>query len=182
MHRLPKITHTVLMIVLSTIISACGFHLRGNQQTSHLQSVALPSSTNSPLLSEIRQQAAVLGISIDEQANWSIHLKTINYDKQRISSSQSAVADNFEWTLKADFELSFKQGDKQQFYGPLSAQRRSYFEDNQDQISSKENEENLLLEELRQAVALQILRQTSRIANNPPDCDCNHEDKAATAQ
>lgn len=173
-----------LLIILISSISACGFQLRGNNELSgSLEAFYLSGVKNyGDTAAEIIRTAEQNNISYDNQAEWTVHILDEYLDQRRMTSTQSVSNDEFLLSLTLRFNLIHRDADNDMTYGPINVRRETIFQGNEDQAASKDNERNLLISELRQQVALQILRQTQIISSNPPECgECSNEAESTTA-
>lgn len=174
---------TYFLIILISYLSACGFHLRGNNELAgSLEAFYLTGEKNyGDTAAEIIRAAEQNNIKYDSQAEWTVDILNEDLEQRRMTSTQSVSNDEFLISLTINFNLIHRNTNNDMTYGPINVRRETIFQGNEDQAASKDNERNLLISELRQQVALQVLRQTQIISSNPPECgDCSDEAESTT--
>jgi len=106
-----------------------------------------------------------------------ILLKEVQNNK-RLSTSQGSDVEQHQLRLSLKWEL--KVGEQTLLPKPLKASAQyDYYSEN---ALSNAQERQRVLQELRQQIASNLLRQTIAIANNPPECNCSHETQAGTTE
>ncbi|CAA0123940.1 LPS-assembly lipoprotein LptE [BD1-7 clade bacterium] len=194
---IQKIRLTTLIIAACCLLTACGFQLRGNDAyNSALQEFALTGRyKNSDMGKEITRKAEQYGMTVTSDAAWAIEITNDQFTRMRLTGTQNADTDEFLLKRQITFNLvhrHFDQADTDETistnggvagsetYGPVISTRQATYQDNQNQILGKNNEENLIRQELLRDLAAQILRQVDRITQNPPDCT-EHENSGQPA-
>lgn len=170
-----KIFHagTCGVIILTLLLSACGFHLRGHRPDNGEQ--ALTSlhikgmNRFDDIAANIRQLAKVRDIKITPEAEWAISLSNEEREDWQASITQSQTTREYYLRLYVTLNIYHKDIT----YNPIQLMEEGMFQDNADASSSKHNEKDIIIAELRQKLAEDILRRVEHIAQNPPDCDCD---------
>lgn len=171
----PVLHILLLLLMASSLLSACGFHLRGHTpQDNGLTGFAISGKNRfDGVAAELQRLAISRNISIDPQAQWRISLSDETVQQWRASSTQSYSRN--EYWLSVAVILSIRHETLE--YHPIALKREALFQDNSDQLNSKSREKELITQELRQQLAQDILQQLSHLAANPPDCDCDDAEK-----
>lgn len=152
----------LLLILFVAGLSACGFHLRGSQPVPALEvsPLALESSA-SELNRFLEDGIRRAGGELDGQADLVLLVIAERINRQTSTLDSRAKAAEFTLIYEVDFQLRHASGmpatDRRQVL-----LRRTYQFDNT-RIVGKLEEENLLLTQLRQQAAGQIVTQLSRL-------------------
>lgn len=179
-HFLQGTYYCLLSILLTAILSACGFHLKGNTPDNHtLTSLYIKGENRfDDIAAEVRQLAKSYGIKSDSNAEWSISLSNEDLSKWQASTNQSVSTREYNIHLSVTLTI-YHCGEPLK---PIMLATEALFQDNIDQLASKENEKAVIISELRKEIASSILRQVTFISNNPPDCQHSHEAETATTK
>lgn len=172
----------VVAVCSSLLLSACGFHLRGTGvNLFKIESFAMNTSQRfDGIHAEVLRLAEGQQIEISPQAAWAISLSEESIEQWRASTSQDYTKNEYWLSMSIDLTITNKQADIE--YRPISLKRQAIFQDNTDQLNSKSSEKEIILRELRQNLAQQILQQLAYVISNPPDCECDEEQKEAEQQ
>ena len=174
-----RICRLLLLGLFLAQLAACGFHLRGNTVDTPNRLTALTLKGDNRydnIAADIQQLAHQYGVATDSNdALWSLTIVDEDLQQQRISATQSVTNDEFLLKLTVHYRLEY-QG---QPLEPQSLSREMLFQDDQDTSASKDNEQQLIVQELRQQLAEQLWRQIQIIAANPPECNDEAESPAA---
>jgi outer membrane lipopolysaccharide assembly protein LptE/RlpB len=163
------------------MLSGCGFHLKGykNQDAAtaltslHIRGI----NRYDDIAANVRQLAESRDITISPDAEWAISVNDEELERWQASTTQSASTREFFLRLQVTLQIHHKDIT----YQPIELAAESIFQDTADATASKKNEQEIILAELRQKLAEDILQRVQVIANNPPDCECD-EPEPATAQ
>lgn len=167
-----KALKTLLLSLLCiSVLSACGFHLRGSQeQHFSLDRFAITGDNRfDGVASEVQRLAASHNISIDANAPWRVRINDEKNDSWLASATQSYSRNEYWLSVTVDVYFSHEATE----YRPIKLKREALFQDNTDQLNSKAGENKLIIQELRQQLAEEILQRLSYLAANPPDCNCD---------
>ena len=172
----------LFMVIMLSIMTGCGFQLRGSDsiegELEQLHIIGKDSHGETGKM--VKRTAEAYGIDLTPQSPWTVDLESEQYRERRLTSTQSVTQDEFMLSLELTFKLIHQDADNDTSYGPIKVKREAIFQGDENQAASKDNEKQLLLSELRQQIANQVLRQTFIVSNNPPDCDCEHETESTT--
>jgi len=158
-------------LFLSVLVSACGWHVRGSiELPKHLSNLYV-SATDSKgaLITDLRQLLKINRITLVDKAadaNYSLAILEETKDRHTAGVGGDEVTSSYEITLKANYEIRFKNSTHITKGTAISVRNFNY---NTAAINSAAQEELLLDREMRRDLAQQILRRLSAVANNPPD-------------
>lgn len=169
----PALKLLLLALLSCSLLSACGFHLRGSDQASFtIERFAIVGDNRfDGVASEVQRLAQSHNIALDGSAPWRVRLSDETVDTWTASSTQSYSRN--EYWISVSVEVFFSQDALD--YLPIKLKREAIFQDNTDQLNSKSSERNLIIQELRQQLAQEILYRLSYLAANPPDCNCDED-------
>ena len=175
----------LLLVITVTAVTGCGFHLKGNNSIygEMTQLYITGKDSHGETGMTVKRTAESYGIDHKALSPWTLNLQSEFYRERRLTSTQSVTQDEFMLTLEVTFILIHRDSDNDMTYGPIKVKRETIFQGDESQAASKDNEKKLLLSELRQQIANQILRQAQIVSTNPPDCNCDNETESpATSQ
>lgn len=158
----------IASLSLALLTTACGWHMRGNIDTSqHLSDVYI-SATNSrgELLSEVRQllkNNRVNILTVSDTAKYSLNITEENADKRTAGVGSDALSSAYEITLKTKYEIRI--GNSKDIIKDYVTSVRT-FNFNTSAINSGAQEEAMLKNEMQRDIAQQIVRRLNAIADN----------------
>lgn len=177
---MKTIITTLLLVALTSPLGACGFHLKGfREQTNNIALTQLHVKGNNrydDIAAEVKQKAKAQGIKVTSKAEWSISMNDEQIESWQASSTQSYTTNDYYLRVIITFQFHH-QGIT---YQPITLFEEAIFQDNTKESSSKNNEREILLQQLRETLAESILRRLKHIANNPPACDINESQSPTT--
>lgn len=160
-------------VALTLLLSACGFHLRGQRADDSppaLTSLHIKGMNRfDDIAGNIRQLAKARGIDMNPEAEWAISLSDEEMENWQASITQSQTTREYYLRIYVNLVIQHKGTS----YNPIPLMEEGIFRDNADASSSKHNERDIIIAELRQRLAEDILNRVESIAQNPPDCDCD---------
>lgn len=142
------------------LLVGCGFALRGNIDIPlAAQSVQLDfgQSKNSNLLKHFKSVAKQNGLSISDSADYTISITRIDY--RRISTTINSNAKVDEYTLSSDVSFEIINAQEEVIATSLEAFSERTFQYDANAAAASNSREALLIKELWQDIAQQILRQ-----------------------
>lgn len=152
----------LILMPLILLQSACGWHLRGTQQTDlNIDSVYLIADNSfSSTFIEMKRALEINQIKTPElasNADYSIALNNERQSRRAVSVGNDALVTEYELTLSLDYRIANKNGD---ILVPTSTAEvvRSY-EFDRNAMVAKSEEEELILSEMQSTLIQQILRQ-----------------------
>jgi LPS-assembly lipoprotein len=161
-----KATVVLMSVALATLITACGFQLRGAAvypfTNVHVQApvtVAL-GGAGAPIVPDVIEGLTRNGIQIKpkiEDADFSVRFLQVTFDKRVLSLSGSGRAREFELEYRIRYEFVDA---RQKLWGePGEITVRRDFSYSETQALAKEAEERQLVRDMQLDAATQILRR-----------------------
>ena len=156
---------TIALLTLFTLISACGFHLRGQLDISDdVEPVYISSSANSTLGIELRNLLSVNDIEITNEAtNARYRVILLKESQDRRTLSVGANANAVEYQLIETVSFAIEDSSGKPVVGPKTLNERQIMNNDPDQVVSKGEEEQRLRREMKRNLAAKIARQFSAI-------------------
>jgi LPS-assembly lipoprotein len=152
----------VFISVLS--LAGCGWHPRGSQdiglQTRQLRLVT--EQPNAALTLKLRRALLVAGVELvdDAGSTLSLHLGTEQRESRKVSLDRDARSAEQEMRVAVAFDL--RNADGEVVFGPRTASASRIYAFDPNSIIAKQDEENLIYQELLDNVTGQVLRQMRR--------------------
>lgn len=151
-----------LTVILSSLLSGCGFHLRGYSDN------ALPPSFSTlnlqcantqawQLCQTLRQQLMLNGISFDNKAEYRLSVSPIEQETRVLSLQDNAAAAEYGLASSVSYQLT-KQSTEELVAQQKIVVRNSYRHESS-ALLAKERERDELQTELSQQIASEIFRQ-----------------------
>ena len=151
----------ITLLCLLSVLTACGFHLRG--------SVALPESWQSlhivsanpsgELSHELQNNLKAVGIDNDPNAERVLQLGTEQFDRRGVAVGSGARVSRFELKLSTRFSLSDRQG--QTLIEDTTVNVTKLMNHDPSNIVGEEEELRLLRAEMRTELVQRIFRRLS---------------------
>ena len=163
-----KKVYVSALLLFSSFVVSCGFHLRGSQDLS----VVLPEvqiqgvNKHSDLGRELIHALTVAKVNVLDESNTILNITQNNISKRVLSLDSAGRANQYELSYQLSFSLVKKVQveNKQQLMDLIPAQgineKREYLFD-ANLVLAKADEENRLNSDMRQAVILQLIRRLS---------------------
>lgn len=154
----------LLILTCFTLVSGCGFALRGN--------VTLPAALNTlsitggepELVDELENALEVAGVSIVDEGTEgasSMRFTLAEFDREVRTTDSNGLATSYDLRYRVGYDVRDTDGEELQINQTLVQKR--VFDYNPLQQLQSEEEESFLKEEMRGELVLQILRRLSRI-------------------
>lgn len=151
--------NTLLLLLLTITLTACGFHARGGESLpAELKNVYLEGGTpalRDQMLLQLRTAHAQLVSR--ENASMVITLFDEQFRRRGVSLSERGKTNEYELIYQVEYELSTPKNVVLLPRQPLEI-RRDYYNDQQ-AILARDNEENVLRAEMTQQVIRTLLNQ-----------------------
>jgi LPS-assembly lipoprotein len=151
-----------LLAMLLSLLSSCGFHLRGNLPLSQFPAIYVQSEAHSELAALLKQrftQNQVELLDSYQQDRPALQLVRDTLERRTLSLFANGQVAEYELIYKVEYRIRLA-GEEEQFY-----QFELYrdYQDDPNQALAKAQELDLLLSELRQQAANRIIRQLARL-------------------
>ncbi|MEP5763196.1 MAG: LPS assembly lipoprotein LptE [Halieaceae bacterium] len=158
--------HACLLIVLMSLLSACGFHLRGSINLPpawndlHLAS----ASPNSELARAFRDRLENAGISWRDRAdaNYTLVLGTERFDRRNLTIGGNARASEFELKMTTSLQVTDRAGNELMPETDVSSYK--IITNDPENVSGKLEESRLLRREMRDELVQQLMRKLRFLA------------------
>ena len=158
----------VLVLLMSLLLTACGFHLRGNAGMSFDKLYLETANYRTPFIAELRRSleaSKVELVSSVEQADVVLNIVSEAPGKQILTLGGHGRVNEFRLTYQVSLRAYDREG-RDWIPAEEMMQRRDYvFDDTR--ILAKEAEENLLYQSMRTDMVQQIVRRLSRAKPQP---------------
>ena len=152
-------------IACTFLLSACGFHLRG-QGTLHMPFKTLyiqSANLYTPFIAELTRAVEAAGAEVvdtPEGAELTLHIVTEKMDKKILSLSGAGRVREYQLNLTISFRADAAV--QQERIAPAELVLQRIFSYDDEQVLAKEREELLLQENLRSDAVQQLLRRLNR--------------------
>jgi LPS-assembly lipoprotein len=159
----------VLMTLLATVLSGCGFQLRGTGEGPTIPEdwsqlfLAIPNP-NGEFANQFRNTLTASGAELVdvENANYRIFVGREQFSQRNLSVNFQARASEFELTLAADFSVQDDLGNE--IIPPTTSQVVKQMENDPRNVVGKAEEVRILRSEMRTELVQQIVRRIAYFA------------------
>lgn len=167
-----------MLVILSSLLSACGFHLRGYSEhnTPAAFSTLKLECANTrawQLCQSLRQQLLLNNILLSDEAQYRLVISPIAQDSRTLSLQSNASAAEYGLSSKVDFQLIDRKTDE--VIADQEVVVRNSYRHQSSALLAKERERDELQTELSQQIALEIFRQidvlNKQVINSKPAQD-----------
>ncbi len=154
-----QVIRWLIVIVVATALSSCGFQLRDHYQLPPaMQSVVIKAPAFSEFAKVVEQRFVLAGATLDAPQSDALVIELLNekLDRRTLSLSQSGQVAEYEMIYTVTYQLV-------RFGEPLPVQQLEVYRDYQDDPNfalAKTREREVLVSEMREEAARQLLRQT----------------------
>ena len=153
-------------LLISILITSCGFHLRGSQDFSKTLPEVNVSGVNkySDLGRELLRSLAAANVNVFDESSIILNIKNDAFSKRVLSVDSAGRANQYELRYDVSFTLAktVKNEKEQKIIDLIPAQsiaeKREYLFD-ANLILATQDEENRLKQDMRQSVILQLMRR-----------------------
>lgn len=159
--RLPLVRLAILWLAAS-LLTGCGFHLRGNLPLSQYPAIHVQSEAHSELAALLKQrftQNNVALLSSYQADKPALTLTRDTLERRTLSLFANGQVAEYELIYKVEYQIQLAGQEPQRYQFELF---RDY-QDDPNQALAKAQELDLLLSELRQQAANRIIRQLARL-------------------
>ncbi|MFT5131600.1 MAG: LPS-assembly lipoprotein [Gammaproteobacteria bacterium] len=152
-----------LIIILLFTLSACGFHLRGSQQSLSMaiSEVYVSNTHANEVTNEVRLQLVGSGVKVvesKEMAKFALKLDKESFDRTVLSvSGRTGKVEEYQLTFTVNMSVIDDSGNELLSDEQIYLTREYTFDENA--VLSKFGEEQLLRDELVSEAATQIVRR-----------------------
>ena len=158
-----------LVLTLSLLLSACGFHLRGTVELpEEWRSLYLSSSSpNSELTVALRNGFESNGVNITnlDEANYRLQLGEERFERRNLTIGRNARAAEFELVMSTRLRVTDSQGNE--ILPELDVSTERVMTHDPENVTGKVEESRILRDEMRQDLVQSLLRQIRFLATAP---------------
>ena len=160
-----SVRNIVLTLLLVTLVSACGFQLRGEYSLPvGMEKVYIQGDADGLLLRHLSQALRRSGVAVTKQidaASAVINIHQQSMDRRVLSVGGNARVREYESLYKLIYSVRLKTGKILIDENTISLQRDSSF--NETEVLGKEREETILQHDMQHQAARTILRRLSNL-------------------
>ncbi|WP_439134366.1 LPS-assembly lipoprotein LptE [Pseudomaricurvus sp.] len=155
------LTILVSTVLTTTLLSACGWHLRGSMSMPlDLESVFVTADdSHGSLITDLKRTLVSNNVTTTDnsaEAQYSIILSNEEQDRRTVSVGNDALAAEYELNMSVDYRITNQAGEE--VANNNASTYRSYTF-NRDAVVAKSEEERLIKQEMRNNLVQQILRR-----------------------
>lgn len=159
-----------LCFFLALLLSACGFHLRGLVDVpTWISPIFISSHVDSKeLVTFLKTQLEANNIQVrtnPSQASYWLIINSLDIQQQIVSIGASTNPRQYQLILRVGFELQTSKGEMVSPARVIAVNRQVTI--NNDRILGSNNEEAILVQEMKKEAVIQIINSLSRIPVNP---------------
>ncbi|SDB27724.1 LPS-assembly lipoprotein [Pseudidiomarina indica] len=156
---MQRMSRWIIVTLIAAAVSSCGFQLRDHYQLPPaMESVAIKAPAFSEFAKVVEQRFTLAGVNLANLDTETLVIELLNeqLDRRTLSLSQSGQVAEYEMIYTVTYQL-LKQGEAS------AVQKLEVYRDYQDDPNfalAKTREREVLVQEMRQEAAHQLLRQT----------------------
>ncbi|WP_339878269.1 LPS assembly lipoprotein LptE [Pseudidiomarina gelatinasegens] len=156
---MTKLLHYIGLVILTTALSGCGFQLRDNYQLpAAMQAVSVQAPAFSEFSQVLQRRLSLAGAELVDSAQAGVTIEVLSdqLDRRTLSLSQSGQVAEYEMIYTVNYQI-IQQGSE-----PKKMQVEVYrdYQDDPNFALAKTREREVLIREMRDDAARQLLRQT----------------------
>lgn len=156
---MTKLVHYIGLVILTTALSGCGFQLRDNYQLpTAMQDVSVQAPAFSEFSQVLQRRLSLAGAELVDSAQAAVTIEVLSdqLDRRTLSLSQSGQVAEYEMIYTVNYQI-IQQGSE-----PKKMQVEVYrdYQDDPNFALAKTREREVLIREMRDDAARQLLRQT----------------------
>jgi LPS-assembly lipoprotein len=156
------------LILTLLLLTACGFHLRGQVGMSFQSIYLIAPNLNSPFVNELRRNLVANKVTLAnglEQSDVVLNIVSENTEKQVLSLGGDGRVNEYRLIYRVSLRAYNQQ--QQEWIPAEEMSLRRDFSYDDTQILAKEAEETLLYQSMRTDMVQQIVRRLSRAKPTP---------------
>ncbi len=153
----------VLILLSLTLLSSCGFKLRGNFEMPASMSQVVVNGGERELVDQLKELLVKSGSTVlDKGAEAaSINITKDEFEREVLTSGSDGIASSYTFRYLVDFNVTDAEGKVLQKSVSLNQIRNLTYEAGNE--LEVENEAEFLKEEMERELSLQIMRRLSRL-------------------
>jgi len=155
---LTALRNLLCLLCITVLISACGFHLRGDIEIPESWKTVrlITANPNGDLGRELASSLQVMGVELNDSADIVLKLGNEQFRRRSVSVGTGARANRYELELAAQFSISNRGGTVLMDSSELAVVKLMNHDPNN--VVGEEEEIRLLRSEMRTELVQRILR------------------------
>ncbi|AWB68290.1 hypothetical protein C2869_18545 [Saccharobesus litoralis] len=156
-----SLTKLISLITLMSLVTSCGFQLRGSYEVpAFLKNICMDSRGDKLLRVEVKEQLVIGGINIDNPALCArLSIIDDKLERRTLSLFPNGQVAEYELIYSVVYLIEIGESQPRRF----SVEILRDYQDNPDAVLAKNREMNLILKEMRKDAASRIVRQLASI-------------------
>lgn len=154
--------YALFLILLVSIISGCGFHLRGNVNLgdSFKQMYVASDNPYGVITLQLKQILGHSGVDLEDNPGPQIITLSLKNERYRTTTfSQSASAKTTQYTLILDLDYTLTNNKGDILYGPKTISTQANYTVNQDAVLTTSTQEDITRTSLQRQAVYLLLQQ-----------------------
>lgn len=165
---MPTISRLFILMLAALLLTACGFHLRGQADMPFKMLYLDAANPTTPFIADLRRNLEANHVQLvnsAEQADVVLNIVQESTDKQILTLGGSGRVNEF----RLIYRISLRAYNLQQhdWIPAMEIEQRRDFSFDDTKTLAKESEEALLLHSMRTDIVQQIVRRLSRASPQP---------------
>lgn len=160
LRRLFSIQYLVTVVLATTLLTGCGFQLRGTQvipEASQKVSLILKKGTSAAFERSLKQTLTRSGIQLVSPAPFTLNILTVRDHRRSITLDSRANTDEYELNFFVEFEVL--DDAQKPVSSPLTARVQRIYDYDSDAATASYNLEQEIRREMWSALTTSVLRQ-----------------------
>lgn len=149
------------LLLMVSLLTACGFQLRGQMDISSELAELSVSGGDRDFARDLRKALAMTGINIHDHAPY--RLIVVDVDQNTGQRSQSS-AGSYEHLLTLSVTYQMETDDGLKLFLPMTISTERFFTQNQNQSNASSNEKRIIFRELRQELISTTVRRVAAMS------------------
>jgi LPS-assembly lipoprotein len=179
MKKLSSLVTTGLLIAAT--LTGCGWHLRGTGQVNNISSVHISAATRfDDFYGDLSRALEANDVTVARNATEAQYtIVILNQKSKRRTASVSVSARVSEYELNEEVEVMILGAGGKVLLPRTTLLAERYFDFDENEVQSKQDESDMLKSEMRQDLIRQILNRLNAVANRPVSAPASEENAAA---
>ena len=149
------------LLLIISLLTACGFHLRGNLDIASEVSQIAVSGSDRTYIRDLSRSLNKNGIQVSELAPYLLKVLDI---RQESSGQNRSATGSYERRLTLRVIYQLETADGLPLYSPVEMNAERYITQNQNQSNAAQSEIDLTFKEMRQEMIYNTVRRTAGIS------------------
>lgn len=162
---MKKIAYLMIFTLSLSLLSACGWRLRGSDSSLDIQQAIFLASASGKVYEQIKKTLTNKGVITNAaEADIQLVLGEEYFERRRASVNDQAQTTQYQLSLSVSYEILNRAGEP--LIQASHADLERYYTFNQNAINSSDKEEQALRKEMVRQVARQILLRVNFLNRN----------------